>query len=325
MRKKITAILLTLLLTVSLLAGCGSSGSGGSGSGIRVFLAVGSIDTFRQIFVDAATASAASAGITLDMANAEGASETQIEQIKNAAASGYDAIICIPVDSATAQEIEAAADGIPIIFSSNLPDAENLEANKYIFVSSYEQEAGRYQAEYVMNLFSGQTELNVVMLKGEPGHSGATGREKGFKYAMQDAGITVNYVFEDHADWTVELAASEITQFLKTNQPYDCIVSHNDNMALGAIEALKNAGIDPSSVPILGVDATDVGVAAIASGEMDFTVYQPAEGQADACIEAAIALSQGNTIENIEGVTDDQTYVWVPYEPVDSSNYQDYE
>ena len=94
-------------------------------------------------------------------------------------------------------------------------------------------------------------------------------------------------------------------------------------MALGVIDSCKKNGI--SGVPVLGIDATADGCAAIQAGDMAFTVYQSGSGQGEAAGKAAIALGSGGTTQGMEGLSDDGLYVWVPFEKVDSSNVADYQ
>ena len=95
-------------------------------------------------------------------------------------------------------------------------------------------------------------------------------------------------------------------------------------MALGVVEACKEAGIDLNSLPVMGVDATAEGCESIKKGDMSFTVYQSGSGQGRKAVEMAIELMNNGTGKNIEGITKDGLYVWVPFESVDSNNVSDY-
>ena len=95
-------------------------------------------------------------------------------------------------------------------------------------------------------------------------------------------------------------------------------------MAVGVVQAMKEVGLDPGKIPVVGVDATTEGCQSIIDGGMQFTVYQSATGQGAAAIQTAIALATKGTAKGIEGLTEDGYYVWVPYEPVDASNVKDY-
>lgn len=104
----------------------------------------------------------------------------------------------------------------------------------------------------------------------------------------------------------------------------DCVLCENDSMALGVIEVCREANIDLSALPVLGVDATADGCAAIESGAMAFTVCQSGAGQGEAAVKAAIRFAQGESVDSLEGVSEDGKYVWVPFEKVDSTNVSQY-
>ena len=107
---------------------------------------------------------------------------------------------------------------------------------------------------------------------------------------------------------------------MKTGQDVDAIFCNNDTMALGAVEGLKEFGLDCSKIPVTGVDATADGCASILAGEMAFTVLQDAKGQASAAVQAASVLGKGGDLSTVEGASEDLKYVWVPFSPVDASN-----
>lgn len=193
-----------------------------------------------------------------------------------------------------------------------------------MFVGSDEAVAGTFQADYVLDFFKNKSELNVIIIKGESTHSATAGRTKAVKEALNASGKKINYVFVDNADWSDSLTKEMMEVFFKTGQPYDCVISNNDSMALGAIEALKEHGDDLSEIPVLGVDATTDGCASIKAGEMAFTVYQSATGQGKAAIEVISKLVNGQSAQKVDGVSKDGLYVWVPFEKVDKSNVSNY-
>ena len=321
--KKIVSLTLIFVMSALLLAGCGSSGSSSGGGSAKLYLSY-STDDFRQLFADAAVSEAGNLGVTITANPDDDTVEKQVESIKKAVADGCTAILCILVDSSTAQQLEVAAEGVPIIFCNSKPDSEYMEANQYIYVGSSEDQAGQFQAEKLMALYPSKKEFNIVMFKGVKDHSGTVGRQNGFKYTMKDNNIEVNYVFEDYADWSGEVAVAKFEQFLKTGQQYDAVVCHNDTMAVAVADYMMKNGISTTDIPVFGVDATADGLASIKNGGLTFTVYQSAKGQGEAAVQAGVLLSKGQTIDSIEGADETGTYIYIPFEAVDSSNASNY-
>lgn len=323
--KKRLAIILAAVMVLTCLFGCGASGKAQAGkTGVKILVSVSRMDTFRQMLAEAVQSKALEAGAQADLYDAEGSIENQVEHMKMALTGGYDVIICLPVNTDTVVELKASAGDIPIIFCNSCPEENQLQAGKYVYVGSSEQVAGEYQAEYVLDKFSGKDEINVAILTGEPGHSAAVGRTRGVKKALNDSGKQINYVFEDTGVWDTGKAKELMQILLKTGVPVDCVLCNNDSMALGVVEACKEAGIDLSAVPVLGVDATAEGCAAIEAGEMAFTVYQSGTGQGEAAIEYALRIANGQSVKDVEGITEDGLYVWVPFVKVDSTNVSSY-
>ena len=147
-RKKLLTKIFSVVLCLGLLTGC-SNGSTQSdnASGIKMYLTVSTADTFRQTIIDAAKQQAQKIGAELTVQDAQGSLENQLAHIKEAVDSGYDVILCNPVDTDTALQLQVAAGDLPIAFFNSCPNSERLEAGKYIFVGSNEKEAGKYQAE----------------------------------------------------------------------------------------------------------------------------------------------------------------------------------
>jgi inositol transport system substrate-binding protein len=121
--------------------------------------------------------------------------------------------------------------------------------------------------------------------------------------------------------------AMDMISPLLGNTEFDCIIANNDAMALGAVEALKAKGMDPTSIPIVGIDATVDGIQAIKDGTLAMTVFQDANGQGYGAVKAAVNLIEGKAINDGTNYETDETgnICWVPFEPVTPDNVADYE
>jgi inositol transport system substrate-binding protein len=318
--KSFLTILLTVILMFSL-TGCGNSFH----KDVKVLLSVSHTkDTFINSLADAAKQAAQKEDIQLTVVSADKSIDKQVSQVKQAVSDHYDVIMCLPVNTGTVAELKAIAQDLPMVFLNSCPDSKQLEADKYMYVGSNEEVAGQYQAQYILDKFSSKDEINVVLLRGENGHSAAASRTQAVKDVLADSGKKINYVFNDTAVWETDTAMRMFNIFLKTKQPFDCVLCNNDSMALGVIASCKQNNIDLSNLPILGVDATVDGCNAIFNKELAFTVYQSASGQGEYAIKVAKALGSGKSASKIKYISKDGKYVWVPFEKVDNSNVQNY-
>ena len=324
MRKKLGRLLSLVMFGMSMLTGCGSGSGASSNEDVKILLVLNQMDSFRETLVAAARDTAEAEGVQFEFKDAEGSIENQVNYLKSAKAEGYNVILCSPINAETVVELKASAGDIPIVFINSCPDEKQLKEGKYLYAGSDEFVAGQFQAEYVLSKLANRQEINVVLLKGERAHSATSGRTNGVKQTLESSGKKINYVFEDYADWDQNLAKHLFEIFLRTGSPVDCVLCENDSMAIGVIEACKEANIDLSTLPVLGVDATADGCAAIKNGDMAFTVCQSGVGQGRAAVQAAIRFAQGESVDSLEGVSEDGKYVWVPFEKVDSTNVAKY-
>lgn len=320
----ISVMLMAVCMAVSACSGGGKTAGGSvDGTGIKVMLTISDgSDAFRATLAAAAEDAASGSGMEIEVLDAAGSSEAQMNHIKSA--EDADVIICALCDSGTAQQMEALAGDKPIVFINSCPDEDYLESDHYVFVGSDEAVAGSLQAQYVLDQYAAKDTLNIAIIKGEKTHSATKGRTKANKAVLEASGKKINYVFEDYADWSTDIAENMFDLFLRTGQEVDAVLCNNDSMAVGIVQSAEKNGLDFKNLPILGVDATAEGLACIEEGKLACTIFQPAEGQGQAAIQAAIQLVQGNSITSLEGAEDNGLYLWVPFEQVTADNVSSY-
>jgi len=121
-------------------------------------------------------------------------------------------------------------------------------------------------------------------------------------------------VLEGAGDWQRAKAMRLVENWLQKDVKIDAIIANNDEMAIGAIQALKGAGkID--EIDVAGVDATPLALEYLSSGELDVTIFQDAAGQGYTGVETIVKIINGEEVEE---------RVWVPFEVVDAENYKDF-
>ena len=149
--------------------------------------------------------------------------------------------------------------------------------------------------------------------------SGATlscnGILEGAEEALTKAGIAPKYIFKTEAGWIKTDAQKKFAEFLKDKPQIDAVLAANDAMGIGAADALAQAGYAISTIPIVGVDATSDGRAAIRDGRLNFTVFQDPQAQGAGAVEAAIQMLGGSAPE---GAVD--SAIWIGYTAVDAAN-----
>jgi inositol transport system substrate-binding protein len=255
-------------------------------------------------------------GVELQIEDAQGDISRQQSQIENFVASGVDGIIVMLVDADSAPGMSNIAKqaGIPLVFVNMLPTGADTLPDNQAWVGSDEEQAGTLQAEAMCKLLGGKG--NAVLLMGQLGTTGQRGRTK----AVHDVLATpecsgIKILDEQTGNWMRTPALDLMTNWISSGITPDAVFANNDEMALGAIQALKSAGISMKDVVIGGVDATQDAIAAVGSGDLDVTVYQSAKGQARGSIDAALKLAKGEDVDN---------KVFIPFELVTPENLDQY-
>ena len=241
----------------------------------------------------------------------------QLDQIKNFAASGVQAIIVNPVDTSATQAMSdaAAAAGIPLVYVNRQPINIDTLPDNQAFVASNEVDSGTLETIEVCRLLkeAGKMEANVYVMMGELSNQAAVQRTKDIHDVMGDGrcAVKLNIVDEQTANWSRDQAQSLMTNWISAGKPYDAVIANNDEMAIGAIQAMKAGGVDMKVMIVGGVDATQDALAAMAAGDLDATVFQDAAGQGAGALDAAIKLAKGEAVEQ---------KVWIPFQLVTPAN-----
>ncbi len=256
-------------------------------------------------------------GVTLQVEDAQNDVAKQQSQIQNFIAAGVDAIVVNPVDTdATAAMSKIAADaGIPLVYVNREPINIDTLPEKQAFVASNEAESGTLETQEVCKLLGGKGKAVVMM--GELSNQAARMRTKDVHDVIAtDACKGIEIVEEQTANWSRTQGADLVTNWLSAGLEFDAVIANNDEMAIGAIQALKAAGKDMSKVVIGGVDATQDALAAMAAGDLDVTVFQNAAGQGKGSLDTALKIARGETVEK---------KVYIPFELVTPANLKDYQ
>jgi len=278
-------------------------------------------DNFLTVLRNGIQSYAGANGVQVQIEDAQNDVAKQLDQINNFIASGVDAIVVNPVDTSATQAMSdaAAAAGVPLVYVNRQP--VNLDAlpDNQAFVASNEVDSGTLETIALCDNWAGEgkTEVNVYVLQGELSNQAAVQRTQDI-YDVIEAGkckVKVNVIDQQTANWSRDQAQNLMTNWLSTGTAFDGVIANNDEMAIGAIQAMKAAGIDMATVQVGGVDATQDALAAMQAGDLDVTVFQNAKAQGEGALNAAVALAKGEAV--------DQT-VWVPFELVTPANVADY-
>ena len=255
----------------------------------------------------------------------------QNEQVGQLLAEGVDALIVNAVDRTSAVYLirMVAPHGIPIVFNNREPLLEDLlEYDKAFYVGNNPKESGLMCGELIACYVREHPEilgedqiLQYVMLKGEPGHQDAELRTVYSIKALKDAGIQLERLQETSAMWERSIAQEKMAGFIASyGNRIECVISNNDEMALGAIEALKAAGYfsDGRTIPVVGVDATSAAREALLEGTLLGTVLNNAEAQGNAALSLALLLMEEGPLneEDFPYPLDQKPYLWIPSEIV---------
>ena len=251
-------------------------------------------------------------GVSLQVEDAKDDVSKQLSQVQNFIANKVDAIIVNPVDTSATEAItKAAAEaGVPLVYVNREPaDVEKL-GPKAAFVASDEKQSGTLETQAICKLLDGKGDILVI--EGELSNQAAVQRTKDVHEVISQAPCTgMKVIAEQTASWDRTKAQNLMTTWLSKGLKYDAVISNNDEMAIGAIQAMKAAGVDTKKAVVGGVDATQDGLASMKAGDLKATVFQDAAGQGKGAVDAALKLAKGETVEK---------KVYIPFQLVTPAN-----
>ena len=234
---------------------------------------------------------AAEMDVRLILVDAERSALKQMEQVESFIAQGVDAIILNPC------EVEASSPAVSRALASNIPII-NVNSETSVkptaFVGSNDVESGRIAMTHIAEKLGG--EGNIVIIHGFMGQAAQIQREKGAKEVLSSY-PNIRVLAEQTGEWdrskSMDLTQNWIQSY---GNEIDAVFAHNDEMGLGAVKALENAGMK-DKVIVVSVDAIQDALQAVKKGTLDATVFQNAQKQGAAAVLTAIKLARGEAVD----------------------------
>ncbi|MEH1125456.1 ABC transporter substrate-binding protein [Micromonospora sp. CPCC 206061] len=262
------------------LAACGGDGDSGNDAGsgsdkiVLGFSQVGAESGWRTANTKSIQDSAKEAGIELKFSDAQQKQENQIKAIRSYIQQKVDIIAFSPVvESGWDTVLKEAKDAdIPVILTDRAVDSTDTSLYK-TFIGSDFVEEGKKAGDWLVKEYEGKTEtVNIVELQGTTGSAPANDRKKGFGDVIA-ADPKFKVIASQTGDFTRAKGKEVMEAFLKANPDIDVLYAHNDDMGLGAIEAIEGAGKKPGvDIKIITVDAVKDGMQALADGKINYIV-----------------------------------------------------
>ncbi|MFI7224233.1 ABC transporter substrate-binding protein [Nonomuraea angiospora] len=255
---------------------CGSGGGGGGGGGSITmgFSQVGAESGWRTANTKSVQDSAKTAGITLKFSDAQQKQENQIKAIRSYIQQKVDVIAFSPVvESGWDTVLKEAKDAkIPVILTDRAVDSKDTSLYKTFLGSDFVEE-GKKAGQWLVNEYKDAKDpVNIVELQGTTGSAPANDRKSGFQEVI-GADPKFKIIASQTGDFTRAKGKEVMEAFLKSNPDIDVLYAHNDDMGLGAIEAIEGAGKVPGKdIKIITVDAVKDGMQALADGKINYIV-----------------------------------------------------
>ena len=267
------------------------AGFAGAAEAYEVGLAISTLDNpFFVDLADGAEEAAEELGVNLTVVDAGDDAATQMSSVEDLVIQGMDLIAINPVDGDAIVPAIEEADmmNIPVITVDR-----GAETDVAVHIASDNVEGGRMAARYMAEMLENQG--RVIELEGIPGTSAARERGEGFNEIM-DGIEGIEIIARQPADFNRAQGMSVMEDLLEAHENIDAVFAHNDEMALGAIEAIDAAGLT-DEIMVVGFDAIGDALTAIEEGTLAATIAQQPHEMGRLTIEMAVQLLDGEEVD----------------------------
>ncbi|NLT56350.1 MAG: ABC transporter substrate-binding protein [Actinomycetales bacterium] len=277
MLRRATAVLLAGLVVASLSACGGDEGDSGGAKDEKItlgFSQVGAESGWRTANTTSIQDAAKAAGIDLKFSDAQQKQENQIKAIRSFIQQRVDVIAFSPVVESGWDTVlkEAKDNNIPVILTDRAVDSKDTSLYKTFIGSDFVLE-GKKAGEWLVEEYKDSTDqVNIAELQGTTGSAPAIDRKQGFTEVI-GADPKFKIIASQTGDFTRAGGKEVMEAFLKAHKDIDVLYAHNDDMGLGALEAIEGAGLTPGKdIKIVTVDAVRDGMKALADGKFNYIV-----------------------------------------------------
>jgi ABC-type sugar transport system substrate-binding protein len=302
--KKFLSIAAGAALLVAM-AGC-AAGNAGSDKITMGFAQVGAESGWRTANTVSVQESFAEAGIELKFSDGQGKQENQIKAIRSFIQQQVDIIILSPVvDTGWDAVLTEAKDaGIPVILSGRGVDSDDSLWATFLGADFVIE--GEKAGNWALEEFADSDSVKVAELFGTTGSTPANDRAEGFRNIV-DTDPKFEIIASQTGDFTRAGGKQVMEAFLQSNPDIDLVYAHNDDMGLGAVEAIEAAGLQPGvDIKLVTVDAVKDGMIALSEGKLNFIVEcSPLHGPQ--LVEIATTLFEGGTVDR-RIITEETTF-----------------
>lgn len=323
MLKKGVAIAVSAAMLGSLMTGCGGTGSGSTSTTdtssaaetgkseadkIVIGMTLYSLkNEFTVRLANAATAKAEELGVEIKIYDGNYDPSTQINQIETMIADGVDGIVLNPQDAqALAAGVDKAVEAnIPVVGVNTRVESDKLTS----YIGSQDVYAGELEMQNIADLLGGKG--NIVIIEGPMGQSAQIERRQGIQNIL-DKYPDIKVLAEKTANWSRSEAMTIMENWLQAFDQIDAVVGENDEMALGARQAIEAKGLD---TPCIGVDGITDALNAVETGSLAASIFQDGAGQASKAVEVLVNAIKGEAVEK---------EYWIDFEPVTKDNVAEF-